>query len=214
MQGGQLGEGKFGSGQLAQKPVLAAVSAAPASGDAIWRSVALEQALLQASIDRGDFDDRAFDAALLLDLQQALCRRELPHLGGWRVIGLQLPGGQLLPPLPAMAERVDAHLRPFTRLQRLIKGTEPLIEWLAQLEGGLHAMYPFSNLCEPTIRLLLRIYLRRLGRPGAWLDRDTTPLYLQALQAGRLRHWSWLVPVWRLRLDWHSTKVTALPRRR
>lgn len=188
--------------------------AAPTSdlAQALWQDIGLEQALLQAAIDRGDHDGDAINASLLLHLHAQLCRRAFPQLVGWRVVALDLPG-LCLPRPSRLRDRIQAHLidadfRPTER------GLEALIESLARLEGGLHALYPFANLCEPTIRLLMRIQLRRLGRPGVLLDRDTTPLYLQALSQGRLRHWSWMIPVWRLRLDWQSSRVTRLRGRR
>lgn len=188
--------------------VQAAANAQPAPEDEaerLWESMELERRLLDVAIDRGDCDHLPVTHDTLRTLQGRLCQRFAPHLAGWRCVDLHLPRCPL--PHPGLVvERVEAHMQLASARLRAERGhgRELLIEALAFLEGGLLALYPFSNLCEPAVRALMRLQLRKLGRPGVALDGDTTPLYLSALQSGRLGHWDWLVPVWRLRLDWSS----------
>ncbi len=195
-------------------PDLNRIEPGPASNSALapqdephelWQRLDLERRLLEVAIDRGDYDHLPVDPATLHLLQARLCQRFAPHLTGWRCVD---PGlRQLLLPRPhSLYPRVVKHMAAAS--ERIARdcghGRESLIDALAFLEGGLLALHPFNNLCEPSIRLLMRLQLRRLGRPGVALDRDTTPLYLQAISDGRLGRWAWLVPVWRLRLDWSS----------
>ncbi len=195
-------------------PDLNRVTSQPASNSSsapleepheLWQRLDLERRLIEVAIDRGDYDHLSVAPATLHLLQSRLCQRFAPHLSGWRCVDPCLP--HLLLPRPhSVYPRVVAHMAEAS--ERIVKdcghGRESLIDALAFLEGGLLALHPFNNLCEPAIRLLMRLQLRRLGRPGIALDRDTTPLYLQAISDGRLGRWDWLVPVWRLRLDWSS----------
>jgi hypothetical protein len=180
-------------------------TAPPEDAEQLWECLELERRLLDVAIDRGDCDHLPISDATLLALHTRLCQRFAPHLAGWRCIDPRLPAWPL--PYPdVVRKRVRSHLQLATgRLKSQSgHGLEMLIEALAFLEGGLLALYPFSNLCEPAVRALMRLQLRQLGRPGVALDGDTTPLYLRAIQTGRVSQWDWLVPVWRLRLDWSS----------
>lgn len=196
------------SPELTRVHPLPASNAPPAPQDephGLWQRLDLERRLLEVAIDRGDYDHLPIAPATLHLLQGRLCQRFAPHLAGWRCVDPGLP--HLLPPRPqSLQARVVEHMAAASL--RIAAdcghGRETLIDALAFLEGGLLALHPFNNLCEPSIRLLMRLQLRHLGRPGVALDRDTSALYLQAICDGRLNRWDWLVPVWRLRLDWSS----------
>ena len=161
----------------------------------------------EQAIERGQFDQRALDDALILELHETLCAELVPSLVGWRridvTIGAHIPPAHFHIPLlmREYARDLDA------RLAHAAPLSDAQLETLAFAEGRLLSIHPFADFNGRVTRLFLRLLLRRLDLPGVDLlpSGENTPSYLAALAAGDRLDWRPLMAVWVQRLQQGAT---------
>lgn len=165
--------------------------------------LALQVSAVERAIESAEFDDKALDDALILDLHTRLCSELVPQFIGWRRVDVRI--GQHVPP---SFPHVPAAMREYAhdlaaRLQHIDAAPDHLLELLAFAEGRLLSIHPFADFNGRSTRLLLRLLLRRLNLPAVDLVpmETETAVYLSALAAGDHANWQPLMAIWKNRLE-------------
>lgn len=163
--------------------------------------------LIEQDIERGCFDERALDDALIVDLHKRLCADLIPSIAGWRRTDVVIGGHE--PPehfrVPLLMREYARDLR--ARLDHALVDKDLQLEALAFAEGRLLSIHPFADFNGRVTRLFLRLLLRRLDLPAVDLlpSLQGTRAYLDALAAGDHLNWQPLASIWSQRLQTEDT---------
>ncbi|MCP5525499.1 MAG: Fic family protein [Verrucomicrobiales bacterium] len=169
---------------------------------------------VQADIERGRFERRAFDASLLLELHRRIAGDLVPDWAGrWRTVEVRV--GNLQPPLPHL---VPLRMRDYC-LDLQARWPEAAahpgdltLEFLAFAEGRFLTVHPFQDFNGRVIRLLLSELLRRLDLPPAHLEAEDgtgRAVYFAALEAADQNDLGPLIEIWKQRLAANPPEETS-----
>jgi CRISPR-associated endonuclease/helicase Cas3 len=161
---------------------------------------------LQRAIANGDFDGRALDEALFLELHRRICADLTPEFAGrWRTINVVV-GDHEPPAYPLVPQRIREYTLDLqARVSALPqKPDDLLLETLAFAEGRLLSIHPFADFNGRVTRVFIDLLTRVLTLP----DVDPTPdpgeptaRYIDALRAADRNDWHPLIDIWRERFE-------------